>query len=149
MFAFVLEENYAALFQPGKSGVPEMKMEDFAFAREEIVFDVETIHGLEMAAQHGDGNEIGDGGGFVVSFLDGVEGLQTNLHILLVLGIPLRDSGVEVPAVVVEAGLADQLFDFFARLLFDIQKSHDHVGHLRAGVVDVVLDVHFPAGKFQ
>jgi len=30
-----------------------MQVEDFALAREEIVFDVKAIHGLEMAAQDG------------------------------------------------------------------------------------------------
>ena len=30
-----------------------------------------------------------------------------------------------------------------------MQKSHHHVGNLHAGIVDVVLNVHFPARKAQ
>ena len=126
-----------------------MQMENFALARQEVVFDIETIHGLEMTPQDGDRNHVGDGGTFIVAFLDRVQRLLADLQILLVFGVPLRDPGVEVPAVVVEARLARQLLDFRARFFLDIQKSHDHVGNLHAGVVDVVLNIHFPAGKPQ
>jgi hypothetical protein len=29
-----------------------MQMQDFTFAGQEIVFNVQSVHGLEMAAQH-------------------------------------------------------------------------------------------------
>ncbi len=74
---------------------------------------------------------------------------NADLQILLVFGVPLRDAGVEVPAVVIKARLAGELLDFGARFLLQMQKSDDHVGDLDAGVVDVVLDIHFPAGKAQ
>ncbi len=126
-----------------------MQMENLALPRQEIVFDIEPVHGLEMTPQDGDGNHIGDGGAFIVAFLDRVQRLLPDLQVLLVLGVPVRDSGIEVPAVVVKPRLASQLLDLRARLFLDVQKSHHHVGNLHAGVVDVILNIHFPAGKFQ
>ena len=73
-----------------------------------------------MTAQHGDRDQISDGSSFGIALLDGVQGLLTDLQILLVLRVPLRHPGVEVPTVVIETRLASQLFDFFARLLLDI-----------------------------
>ena len=66
-----------------------------------------------------------------------------------VLRVPLRDAGVEIPAVVVEAGLAGQSFDFGAGLFLDVRETDDHVRDLHAGVVDVVLDIDFPARVTQ
>ena len=126
-----------------------MKMKDLTLARQEIVFNIEAIHGLEMTPQDGNRNHIGNSGAFVVAFLDRVQRLLADLQVLLVLGVPVRDPGIEIPAVVVKARLAGQLLNFRARLLLNIQKSHDHVGNLHARVVDVILDVHFPAGKLQ
>ena len=97
-----------------------MKMEDLALARQEVVFDIEPVHGLEMPPQDGDGNYVGDGGAFIVALLDRVQHLLTDLQVLFVLGVPMRDPGVEVPAVVVKARLARQLLDLRARLLFNI-----------------------------
>ena len=102
-----------------------------------------------MPTQDRDGNQIGDRGSFVAAFLDRVQRLQADLQVLLVLRVPLRDPGVEVPAVIVKARLPDQLLDFFPRFLLNICKSHDHVSYLRASIVDVVLNIHFPAGEVQ
>jgi len=45
--------------------------------------------------------------------------------------------------VIVEALLrGDELLDLGGGLLFEMQKRHDHVRHLHAGVVDVVLRFH-------
>ena len=126
-----------------------MQPQDFALARQEVVLDVEPLHGLEMAAQHSNGDQFGDDRSFITALLDVMQSLQTNLKVLLVLRIPLRDAGIEVPAVVVELRLAGQLLDFRARLLFQMQKAHDDVRHLHAGVVDVVLHIDFPARRAQ
>src|SRR5258708_339248 len=122
-----------------------MQVKNLTFARQEIVFDVEAVHGFEMAAQDSSRDEFGDGGGFAGGVLDGVECLAASLKIFLGFGVPLRDAGVEVPAVVVEARLLRERFDFDAGLLFDMREANDHVGDLHSGVVDVVLDVDFPA----
>jgi hypothetical protein len=87
--------------------------------------------------------------GLVAAFFDGVQRCRARLQVCFVLLVPLRDAGVEIPAVVIEARLAASCFDLGARLLLDVQKPDHHVGNLHAGVVDVVLNVHFPAGKTQ
>ena len=98
-----------------------MQVQDLALARQEVVFDVEPVHGLEMAAQHGDRDQVGDGGGFARGVFDGMQRLQAHLQILLVLRVPLRNAGIEIPAVVVEARLPGQSFDFGARFLLEMQ----------------------------
>ena len=56
-----------------------MQVQDFALAGKEVVFDVEPVHRLKMAAEHGDGDQIGDRGGFIAAFFDGVQGLQRRI----------------------------------------------------------------------
>ena len=89
---------------------------------QEIVFDVEAVHGFEVAAQDGGRDQFGDGRGFAGGVFDGVQRPGAGLQILLVLLVPLRDAGVEIPAVVIEAGLAGQSFDFSAGLFLDCMK---------------------------
>ena len=106
VFAFGLVGEHTFFFQLGKGRVPEMQVEDFAFAGEEVVFDVEAVHGLEMASEHGGRDQVGDGRSFAARVFNRVQRLQTGLQVLLVLLVPLRDAGVEVPAVVIKARLA-------------------------------------------
>ncbi len=68
----------------------------------------------------------------------------------LVLGtrrVELAHARVQVPAVVVE--LARDALHVGERLLLEVQEAHHHVGHLDAGVVDVVLDAHVEAAVAQ
>ena len=60
-------------FQLGEGRIPEMQVQDFALARQEIVLDVETLHGFKMATQNRDRNQVGDRGRFVVPFFDGMQ----------------------------------------------------------------------------
>ena len=124
-----------------------MQVQDFALAGKEIVFDVEAVHGFEMAAQDGGRDQFGDRGGFAGGVFDGVERFAPRLQIFFILFVPLRDAGVEIPAVVVEAGLAGEGFDFRARLFLDIREAHYYVSDLHSGVVDVVLNVDFAAQR--
>ena len=61
-----------------------------------------------------------------------------------VVFVVLRDARVEVPAVVIEAHrrVGDQRLHFGGGLLFQVVEADHHVGHLHAGVVDVVLHLH-------
>ena len=124
-----------------------MQVQDFAFARKEIVFNVEPVHGLEMSAQHRNRNQFRDSGSLGRAVFNGMQRLQTDLQILFVGLVPLRDAGVKIPAVVIEAWLAGKSLDLRAGFLFDVRKANDDVGHLHAGVVDVVLNVDFPARR--
>ena len=68
-----LEEEHAGFFQLGERSIPEMQVQDLALAGQKVVFDVEPIHGFEMAAQHGDRDQVGDRRGFVAAFFDRVQ----------------------------------------------------------------------------
>ncbi len=142
-----LEVEHALLFQQLEGRIPEVQVEDLALARQEVVFDVEAVHGLEMPPQHCSGNEFGDLGFLVAALLDGVQRIQARLQMLLVLLVPLRNTGVEVPTVIIEArSRGDQVDNVLLRLVLDLGETHDHVSNLYAGVVDVVLDVDGVAG---
>src|SRR5438094_9715357 len=56
--------------------------------------------------------------------------------------VPLKNSRVQVPGVGVEAYalICYQLSYVVRRLLFKALEAHNHIGHLDAGVVNVVLD---------
>ena len=77
-------------------GVPEMEGENLALAGEEVVLDAEALHGLEMTAQDGGGDEVGYLGRVVVADFEGVEGVEADLlaggEVVGVCGVPLRDA---------------------------------------------------------
>jgi hypothetical protein len=78
-----------------------------------------------------------------------VQCLGANLQNLFIFSVPLRDARVEIPAVVIEAGLARLGFNFSPGFLLDMSESHDHVSNLHASVVNVILNVDFPSCKTQ
>ncbi len=122
-----------------------MQVQNLAFARKKVVFDVEPVHRFEMPAQNCGRNQLGNRGDLASGVFDGVQRLQPHLLVLLVGFVPLRNPGIEIPTVVVEARLPAESLDFCAGLFFDVRKSNHHIGNLHAGVVDVVLNIDFPA----
>src|SRR5205823_13056240 len=56
---------------------------------------------------------------------------------------------VEIPAVVIKASLTRELLNFTFRLFIETQESHNNIRHLDRGVVDVILNIHLPAGESQ
>ena len=53
VLALSLEIEHAGIFQLDESSVPEMQMQDFTFTRQEVILDIQAVHGLEVAAQDG------------------------------------------------------------------------------------------------
>src|SRR5690348_16573771 len=82
ILAFILKKKHAGFFELGESCVPKMKMEDFAFAREEVVLDIQPIHRFKMTAENCGRNQLGDDSSFVAALLDFMEGLQPKLLVL-------------------------------------------------------------------
>jgi hypothetical protein len=117
--------------------------------------------------EDGCGDEIGDLGGLLfraagaVAGFECVEGVETDLlaggdlfgvgRILRTgTGVPLRDAGVEIPAVEVDAliGLeefSEELAGGGEIFSFEVDEAYDYVCDLHAGVVDVVLYAYFVA----
>jgi hypothetical protein len=81
-----------------------MQMQDLALARQEIVFDVEAIHGLQMTAQTA--VEISSAISAVSlprpRWRAASPGAPDDFACRLV---PLRDARIQIPAVVIEARL--------------------------------------------
>ena len=88
--AFVLALGFEvqdALFKhEGARGIPEVQAEDLALAREEVVLNAEPLHGLEMALQHGGGDQVGDCRGLVAAMFERVERVQADLFAARQLG---------------------------------------------------------------
>ena len=68
--------------------------------------------------------------------------------------VPLRCLRIKVPTVIVDSLIL--LLEFIQqqtrvgqRFAFEMQKSHHHIGHLNAGIVDVVLHIHLLPGGAQ
>ena len=130
--------------------VPEVQAEDLAFARQEIVFDVEAVHGLQVATQDRSRDQFRDLGHFVAALFDGVQRVLARLQALLVALVPLRDARVEVPAVVIEARRGgDERGNVLLRFLLQLNEADHDIGDLNAGVVNVVLDIDGVTGGTQ
>ena len=92
-----------------------------------------------MAADDASGDELRYGGGVGAAVFHVMQGGGANLQPLLVFLVPLRDARVEIPAVVVEPrGIGDSAHAVQIFLL-ELAEADDDIGHLHAGVVDVVL----------
>ena len=66
-----------------------------------------------------------------------------------ILFVPLRDLGVQIPAVVIEACGVGDLADSFGRAPVADSQTDDDVGDLNAEIVDVVLDLHRHAAELE
>ena len=105
ILAVAFVSKHACFFELGESRIPKMQMQDFALARQEVVFDVETVHRLKMAAQHRSRNQLGDCSRFARRVFDGVQRFATRLQVCFVLLVPLRNARIQIPTVVIEARL--------------------------------------------
>ena len=68
-----------------------------------------------------------------------MQGIKSYFKVGLILFIPLRGAGVDIPAEVVEARLLGELADFIVRALFEMHEANHHIGDLHAGVINIVL----------
>ncbi len=156
VLALGLEIENLLLFELREGKVPEVQAQYLALPGQKVIFDAEPLHRLQMAAQHGGRDQLGDFGQLVTALLDGVQRIQPRLQIGLVLLVPLRNTRIKIPAVVVDARFTrkparfDQLPDCGGGLLvLKLRQTHHHVSHLHASVVDVVLHVDLAAGGAQ
>ena len=137
--SFAPQIHRALGFQHVERLRPELEAQDVAFPRQQVVVDVHPGHRLQVAPDDAVGDEGGGFGVVVPAVLDVVQGLGANRQPLLVLPVPVGHPGVEIPAVVVEAGAVGDGANLVERLVLDHAEADDDVRDLDAGVVDVVL----------
>ena len=125
-----------------------MQMKYLAFARKEIVFDVEPVHRFQMTAKHGGRNQLGNFRGFISPCFDGVQRLRRASKFCLSCRTTAK-RGRRDPSSSSRNAAGDELLDFGSRFPLDVQEADDNVRDLDAGVVDVVLHIDFPAGFAQ
>ena len=126
-----------------------MQVQDLALTREEVVFDVQSVHGFKVPTQNSARNQLGDGRSSRGGIFDGMQRIPADLQLFFVLLVPLRDTSVEVPAVVIKTWFTSECFDLRTGFFIDVREAHDHVGNLHACVVDVVLNIDFPSRVTQ
>src|SRR3954447_16957855 len=124
-------------------------MNNVALLRQQVVFDVQPVHGLEVTLDHGGRDQLGDFGDLVVPGLELVQRVEPVLLVRLVLLVPGRGARVDVPTYVVKARLASQFLDLVFCFLFDLNEPDHDVRDLDAGVVDVVLDIDLASAGAQ
>ena len=72
-------------------------MENFTLARQEVVFNVQPVHGFEVSLKHSNGNQVRNRRRLIVSFLNRVQRGGACLQVRLVFFIPMGNAGIEVP----------------------------------------------------
>ena len=78
-----------------------------------------------------------------------MQSLAALFQILFVLLVPLRGAGIHIPADVIEARLRRQGANLGLGFFLQMHEADHHVGHLHAGVVNVVLHRHLRAVRSQ
>ena len=115
--------------------------------RQQLVADPEPRHRRKVAVHDAARHVLRQPRGLVAACLDRVQHLGLQRLVLRPRGVEVAHARVEVPAVVVE--LPRDALHVGERLLLEVQEAHHHVGHLHAGVVDVVLDPDVEAAVAQ
>ncbi len=128
---------------------PEMEPQDVPLPGEQVVADIQAGHSFEMAPDDTIGDERGKFCRRIPAVLDFVQRRGSDLQPLLVLFVPVRHAGIQVPAVVIEPGSVGDVPDSGEILALDFPEAHGDVSHLHAGVVDVVLNFDIPSKVSQ
>ena len=119
-----------------------MQAQDVALPGQEVVADVQPGHRVDVAADDTLGDDCRHVGHRVAPSLERVEGFGSEMQAVGVRFVPRGDLRVEVPAVVVESGLRGEGLHLVESQRLQCLERDDDVGHLHAGVVDVVLDLY-------
>src|SRR5260370_38473258 len=128
-----------------------MQVQNFRLASQQVVTNTQPLHGVENLLDVSRRDVIGQLSSGIISFLDGVQNLSAELRplgicftIASTFAIERSDSRVEIPTVVIKRAVGGkgmvQRLDVVERHVFDIDKAHDDISYLHAGVVYVVLD---------
>src|SRR5262245_4685126 len=105
VLALGFEVEHAFLLELLESQLPEVEMQDLAFLGQKVILDVEPLHGRKMPTNDGVRNQAAHLRCVIAAAFDVMQGFETKLQALFVLLVPRRDTGIKVPAVVLE-GLA-------------------------------------------
>src|SRR6266404_4360715 len=127
-----------------------MQMQNFRFAREEIITNAQTFHRVEDLLDVWLGYIISKLGNRIVSGFDGMQDFYAHLKSIrswltrgAAFSIEGADPRVEVPAVIIKReprgkGSVKRL-DVGKRQPFDVHKANHDISDLDARVVNVVL----------
>ena len=151
VLAFGFEKDRITRLELFERIVPELEVQDVALARQQVVAHADAFHRREMALHDCHRDQGRHFRGFVAVFFDLLQCFRSKGMLRIFGFIKGADPRVQIPAVVVELeGLVgDKLPHVGEGFFFEVPKSHDDIGNLNAGVVDVVLNFHMPAARLE
>src|SRR5262249_5163354 len=79
------ELDGGGFFQLGERRIPEVQVENLALAGEEIVADIEAIHGAEVSGYDGVRDDLSDFGFFTAAFFNGAQGFAAEFRSLFLI----------------------------------------------------------------
>ncbi len=128
-----------------------MQAQDVAFPGEEIVANIQPGHRVQMRMHDPVGDNRRDFRQRVAAFLDRVERRVSDVKAALVGRVPLGDSRVEIPAVVIESdvGVGDERLHAVEIPALERGETDNNISDLDTRVVDVVLHLDHPALKAE
>ena len=144
-------EAYRARSLHPLEGVRPEEVQYLGLARQEVVSYPQARHRVEVAVDDARGDVVGERRRRVAALFERVQGLDAQLQAFFILfrvgvavSVEEADARVQVPAVVVErvsfVERGVERAHVFERHPFEVDEADDHVGHLDAGVVYVVVD---------
>ena len=150
VLAFGFEIEHALRLQLLEGQVPELQVQNFALARQQVVFNAESQHRFQVPPQDCRRNQLADRSDVISTALNLVQRIEpyllSRLLFRIVRFIPLRYARVEIPAVIIDA-LAligeprHQRLHVTQRKALEMHQADDNIRYLHAGVVDVILDI--------
>src|SRR3989441_11837061 len=92
-----------------------------------------------MRADHSIDDDGAHRSGLTDAMLEIVQGCGAYGQAFAIFFIPLRDTRIEIPAVIIESRCLRDLLHAVERLVLELTEADDDVGYSNAEVVDVVL----------
>ena len=113
--------NRAALLQHFERGVPEFQVQDFAFARQQIVVDAQPVERPQMAVDDGGRDDFRHLRRVAMALFDVFQRLRAQFEARFVFREKLRDARVEIPAEIIEFRGRGERAHFVERLRLEVQ----------------------------
>src|SRR6266478_3978962 len=138
--------NRAGFLQHLKCRIPEFQVQDFALSRQQVVVDVQPRHRAQVTPYNCVRYGLRHFRIFAPAFFNRFQRRSAQFRCTrLVLTEKARSLRVQVPTVGIELRFCREHLHVDRSALFHVQESDHNVRHLHAGVVDVVLNLHFAA----
>src|SRR5262249_54026744 len=122
-----------------KRAAPQVQMEHIRLARQQIVFDPDSRHRVQVTSQDSCRYVIRHLIDFAGARFKTMQGLSSILESGLVFFVETPNPRIQIPTVVIESTI--ETLHLIERHSFQVLEAYYDIGHLNASVVDVVLNL--------